>query len=68
MAALPDEERVLVIDQEDAFQNLTDILAVDEQGYLVIMELKRGQTPRDVIAQALEYAAQVVNWTYDAIH
>lgn len=31
-AVLPDEERILVIDQETPFQNLTDILAVDSQG------------------------------------
>jgi hypothetical protein len=37
----------------------SDLLAVDAAGACVIVELKRGETPRDVIAQALEYAAWV---------
>lgn len=67
-AVLPDEERgVLVISQESAFQNLVDILAVDRDGNLVVIEVKRGQTPRDVIAQALEYASDVATWDYYTI-
>ena len=34
-----------------------DLLGVDTEGNLVIVELKRGQSPREVIAQLLEYAA-----------
>lgn len=34
-----------------------DLLGVDAEGNLVIVELKRDQAPRDVIAQLLEYAA-----------
>jgi hypothetical protein len=34
-----------------------DLLAFDADGNVVIVELKRGRPPRDVIAQALEYAA-----------
>lgn len=68
-AVLPDEEaRFLVIDQETAFQNLTDILAVDEQGNVIVIEVKRGQTPRDVIAQALEYASDVAEWDYTKLN
>ena len=36
-----------------------DILALDRQGNLVILELKRGRTPRDVVAQVLDYASWV---------
>lgn len=34
-----------------------DLLGVDAEGNLVIVELKRGQAPREVVAQLLEYAA-----------
>lgn len=36
-----------------------DLLAIDPDGYLVLVELKRGRTPRDVVAQTLDYAAWV---------
>lgn len=35
----------------------SDLLGVDFQGNLVIAELKKGRTPRDIIAQLLDYAA-----------
>ena len=34
-----------------------DLLGLDSEGNLVIVELKRGKTPREVVAQLLEYAA-----------
>ena len=34
-----------------------DLLGVDREGNVVVVELKRERTPRDVVAQALEYAA-----------
>ena len=36
-----------------------DLLAVDPDGNLVVVELKRDRTPRDVVAQALDYASWV---------
>lgn len=36
-----------------------DLLAMDSEGHLHVIELKRGLTPRDVVAQALDYAAWV---------
>ena len=44
-----------------------DLLAIDSDGNLVVLELKRGKTPRDVIAQALDYASWVKDLTYDQI-
>ena len=35
----------------------SDLLGVDSQGNLIIAELKKGRTPRDIIAQILDYAA-----------
>ncbi len=34
-----------------------DLLAVDVEGNLVIVELKKGRAPREIIAQLLDYAA-----------
>ena len=34
-----------------------DLLGIDRDGNVVVVELKRDRTPRDVVAQALEYAA-----------
>lgn len=36
-----------------------DLLAVDRDGNLVVIELKRDRTPREVVAQALDYASWV---------
>lgn len=36
-----------------------DLLAIDADGSLIIIELKRHQTPREVVAQALDYASWV---------
>ena len=44
-----------------------DILALDGDGHLVVLELKRGRTPREVVAQVLEYGAFVRNLRTDEI-
>ena len=36
-----------------------DLLAIDREGNLTIIELKRDRTPRDVVAQILDYASWV---------
>ena len=36
-----------------------DLLCIDSSGALVVVELKRDQTPREVTAQALDYASWV---------
>jgi len=41
------------------FGGLIDILAIDREGNLTIIELKRDKTPRDIVAQVLDYASWV---------
>ncbi|MBK1789858.1 endonuclease NucS domain-containing protein [Persicirhabdus sediminis] len=36
-----------------------DLLAIDAEGNLVVIELKKDKTPRDVVAQALDYASWI---------
>lgn len=43
-----------------AFDKRIDLLALDANGTVIIIELKRDKTPRDVVAQALDYASWVV--------
>ncbi|MFC2993442.1 hypothetical protein [Halomonas tibetensis] len=43
-----------------AFDKLVDLLALDANGNVIIIELKRDKTPRDVVAQAIDYASWVV--------
>lgn len=44
-----------------------DLLAMDSDGNLVILELKKDKTPRDVVAQALDYASWVKDLNYKEI-
>jgi hypothetical protein len=41
-----------------------DLLAIDVEGVLVVIELKRDRTPRDVVAQVLDYASWVEELSY----
>ena len=49
------------------FGQAIDLLCLDNVGDTVIVELKRGQTPRDTAAQALEYASWVKDLSHDRI-
>jgi hypothetical protein len=44
---------------ETASGNFIDLLCIDAAGTLVVVELKRDRTPREVTAQALDYASWV---------
>ena len=45
-----------------------DILALEKDGSLVIIELKRDRTPRDIVAQTLDYASWVAKITTREVH
>ena len=45
-----------------------DLIGIDENGDLVIVELKKGKTPREVIAQILEYASWGASLSYDDLN
>ncbi|MFA5646454.1 MAG: endonuclease NucS domain-containing protein [Candidatus Ratteibacteria bacterium] len=44
-----------------------DFLGLDNSGNLVIVELKRDKLPREVLAQAIDYAADISTWDVDKI-
>src|SRR5207249_10445456 len=57
---LVSDEWMLIGRQEDTgFGGRNDLLAIAPDGSLVLIELKRNRTPREVVAQALDYASWV---------
>ncbi len=44
-----------------------DLIGIDAAGDLVVVELKKGKTPREVIAQILEYAAWGARLDYEML-
>ena len=49
------------------FGKRIDLLAIDGQGDLHVIELKKDRTPREVVAQALEYGFWVQGLSFEAI-
>lgn len=71
--AVIQDELVLWIDRQPSAQDeegtiFPDLLGVDSEGNLVIVEFKRGRTPRNVVAQLLEYAAWANELPEEQIH
>lgn len=66
---LTDGEPLLIISRQPAtpFSGVPDLIGLDEDGNAVVVELKRGRPPRDVLAQALEYAAWLASLSGDEI-
>jgi len=50
-----------------ANQGRIDLLAIDDEANLVVLELKRDKTPREIVAQALDYASCVKELSYEQI-
>lgn len=46
---------------------LIDLLAMDAEGNLVVVELKRDRTPREVVSQVLDYASWVSQQSRDEV-
>ena len=64
-----EDGRVLIIGRQvqTDLGGIIDLLGVDREGNVVVVELKRDRTPRDIIAQALEYAAFAARLDVDAL-
>lgn len=58
-------DAVMVIAQEVSGELMADLLAVDSQGNLIIIEIKRNSSDRNTIGQILDYAARLDLWKYD---
>jgi RecB family endonuclease NucS len=49
------------------FGGIIDILAVDAEGHLHLLELKRDRTPREIVAQILDYGSWVQSLTVEKV-
>ncbi len=56
---LSDEWMLIGRQERTLFGGIIDLLALAPDGSLVLIELKRDKTPRDIVAQALDYASWV---------
>ncbi|MCH8822749.1 MAG: hypothetical protein IH984_04500 [Planctomycetes bacterium] len=63
-----DAGSVMVIAQELSGELLADLLAVDSQGNLIIIEIKRHWSDRKTAGQILDYAARLSKWDYEAFN
>lgn len=66
-SAIFEDEKVFIISRQ-VTTNLGKaiyLLGLDKNGNTVVIELKRGKTPKDTVAQVLEYASFVEDLTYD---
>ncbi|HSH01031.1 MAG TPA: hypothetical protein VLL52_00845 [Anaerolineae bacterium] len=68
-AVLTDGEPVLIISRQPmtSHNGVPDLIGLDAEGNTLLIELKRGESPRDVIAQALEYTAWLASLDQNAL-
>jgi len=59
----------LIIDRQvhTDYGGYIDLLAINSDGELVVIELKRNKTPRDIVAQCLDYGSWVDALNYESI-
>ena len=50
-----------------SYGKIIDLLAIDQNGKISIIELKKNRTPREVVAQTLDYASWVQTISYKEI-
>ncbi|HDD24357.1 MAG TPA: DUF91 domain-containing protein [Chloroflexi bacterium] len=65
--AILGEDLALIGEQIPTKTGLVDFLAIDRAGNLVVVELKRDRLPREVLAQALDYASDIAGWDADKV-
>jgi hypothetical protein len=66
-SAILGRDLAIIGEQIPTKSGFADFLAIDEDGNLVIVELKRDCLPRDVMAQAMDYASDIATWDADKV-
>jgi RecB family endonuclease NucS len=64
---LSDEWMLIGRQVDTGFGGIIDLLAIAPDGSLVLIELKRDRTPREVVAQAPDYACWVEKFNNESI-
>lgn len=67
LSILSDQWMLIGRQEETGQGGRIDLLALAPDASLVLIELKRNRTPRDVVAQALDYASWIEKLTPDRI-
>lgn len=52
---------------QTAHGGFVDMLAIDQEGNLTVVELKKNRTPREVVAQVLDYASWIQTLSYEDV-
>lgn len=65
-----DSSKILIIGRQVTtnLNTFIDLLGVDQFGNTVVIELKRGKTPRETLVQLIEYASFIDNLDYDQLN
>jgi RecB family endonuclease NucS len=65
-----DNSKILVIGRQVTtnLNTFIDLLGVDQFGNTVVIELKRGKTPRETLSQLIEYASFIDNLDYEQLN
>lgn len=59
---------IIIGQQTQTKSGYLDFLGIDDNGNLVIVELKRDKLAREVLAQAIDYASDVATWNIDRLN
>lgn len=66
---LLEDEKLLIIGRQVStnLNSVIDLLGIDKKGNVVVVELKRNRTPRETIAQILEYTSYIEDLSYQQL-
>jgi len=67
ISILRDDLMVIGRQVDTAFGGIIDLLCLDSRGDLVVVELKRDKTPREITTQMLDYASWVKDLSHEKI-
>ncbi|NRB63496.1 MAG: hypothetical protein HRU40_10825 [Saprospiraceae bacterium] len=67
LEVLFEDSKLMPVFQERQWQAEADIYALNEKGELVIFELKRVSADKDAVHQALRYAQDAGQWSYEKL-